>query len=149
MPTCFFATDLHGHVDRYEKLLASVVSEHPAAVLLGGDLLPRSAFSTIQSGQADFVHDYLVPTFARTRDALGVGYPDIFLILGNDDPRREEEGFVAAAADGIWHYIHQQKFLFGAFPDLWPRLCSADSIHAEGLGALRCFPVRPAWLCLS
>jgi Icc-related predicted phosphoesterase len=38
-----------------------------------------------------------------------VDYPDIFLILGNDDPRREEEGFVAAAADGLWHYIHGQK----------------------------------------
>ena len=66
-------------------------------MFLGGDLLPRSAFSAIQSGQADFVHDYLVPTFTRTRDALGVDYPDIFLILGNDDPRCEEEGFVAAA----------------------------------------------------
>jgi uncharacterized protein len=116
LPTCFFATDLHGHVERYEKLLASVVSERPAAVLLGGDLLPRSAFSTIQSEQADFVHDYLVPTFTRTRDALGFDYPDIFLILGNDDPRSEEEAFVAASADGLWHYVHQRKFLFGAFP---------------------------------
>jgi Icc-related predicted phosphoesterase len=43
-------------------------------------------------------------------------YPDIFLILGNDDPRREEEAFIAASADGIWHYIHRQKLLFGAFP---------------------------------
>jgi hypothetical protein len=31
---------------------------------------------------------YLVPTFARTRDALDFNYPDIFLILGNDDPRQ-------------------------------------------------------------
>jgi Icc-related predicted phosphoesterase len=45
-----------------------------------------------------------------------VDYPDIFLILGNDDPRRQEEGFLAAAADGLWHYVHQQKFLFGGFP---------------------------------
>ena len=85
MPTCFFATDLHGRIDRYDKLLASIIRHLPAAVFLGGDLLPRSAFSAIQFGHEDFVHDYLPPTFTRTRDALGAHYPDIFLILGNDD----------------------------------------------------------------
>lgn len=92
LPTCFFATDLHGRTDRYSKLLACIIRSRPAAVFLGGDLLPRSGFSAIQSGQADFVHDYLVPSFTRTRDALGTNYPDIFLILGNDDPRCEEGG---------------------------------------------------------
>ena len=116
MPTCFFATDLHGRTDRYDKLLASVVKDHPAAVFLGGDLLPRSAFSVIRSGQTDFVHDYLLPTFNRTRDAMGLDYPDIFLILGNDDPRREEGAFVAAAVDGLWHYIHGQKHVLEEFP---------------------------------
>ena len=116
MPTCFFATDLHGRRDRYDKLFSSIIRDRPTAVFLGGDLLPRSAFSAIHSTQDDFLDDYLVPTFARTRAALGVDYPDIFLILGNDDPRREEERFVAAAADGLWHYVHQQTFLFGAFP---------------------------------
>lgn len=116
MPTCFFATDLHGQVDRYDTLLASIVTDRPAAVFLGGDLLPRSAFSAIHSEQADFLHDYVVPAFTRARDSLGTDYPDIFLILGNDDPRCEEDGFVAAGANGLWHYVHQQKFLFGAFP---------------------------------
>ena len=116
MPTCFFATDLHGQRDRYHKLFSSIIRDRPSAVFLGGDLLPRSAFSAIQAGQADFVYDYLVPTFTRTRAALGVDYPDIFLILGNDDPRCEEERFVAASADGLWHYIHGRKLLLGDFP---------------------------------
>ena len=116
MPTCFFATDLHGHTDRYDKLLASIVRDRPVAVFLGGDLFPRSTFSAIQSEQANFVRDYLVPTFTRARDSLGLDYPEIFVILGNDDPRCEEKGFVAASADGLWNYVHQQKFLFGAFP---------------------------------
>lgn len=116
MPTCFFATDLHGHADRYDKLLASIVRDRPVAVFLGGDLFPRSTFSAIQSEQANFVRDYLVPTFTRARDSLGLDYPEIFVILGNDDPRCEEKGLVAASADGLWHYVHQQKFLFGAFP---------------------------------
>ena len=94
LPTCFFATDLHGQTDRYDTLLASIIRDRPAAVFLGGDLLPRSAFSAIQSEQADFLYDYLVPAFAKARVSLSVEYPDIFLILGNDDPRCEEEGFV-------------------------------------------------------
>jgi len=116
LPTCLFATDLHGHTDRYDKLLASIIRDCPTAVFLGGDLLPHLALSVIQAGATDFVHDYLVPGFTRTRDTLGVNYPDIFLILGNDDPRCEEDSFVEAAADGLWHYIHGQKLLFGDFP---------------------------------
>ncbi len=116
MPTCFFATDLHGQRDRYDKLFSSIIRDRPTAVFLGGDLLPRSGFSAIQSTQDDFLDDYLVPTFTRTHAALGVDYPDIFLILGNDDPRREEERFVAAAADGIWHYIHGRKLFLRDFP---------------------------------
>jgi uncharacterized protein len=115
LPNCFFATDLHGHVDRYDKLLALITRERPSIVFLGGDLLPHSVFS-IQSARADFVQDYLVPAFARTHAALGMDYPNIFLILGNDDPRSEEQGFVAASSDGLWHYIHQRKVLFAGFP---------------------------------
>ena len=107
-----------GMTDRYDKLLASIIRHRPAAVFLGGDLLPRSAFSAIQFGHEDFVHDYLVPVFTRIRDALGVDYPDIFLILGNDDPRRCEEDFVAAAADGLWHYVHGQKLSWGISPSM-------------------------------
>jgi Icc-related predicted phosphoesterase len=78
-------------------------------------LLPRSALSEIQFGHEDFVRDYLVPAFTRTRDVLGEHYPDIFLILGNDDPRRCEEDFVAAAGNGLWHYVHERKSLLGDF----------------------------------
>ncbi len=115
LPTCFFATDLHGRTDRYDKLLASMVKCLPDALFLGGDLLPRSALSAIQSGQGNFVHDYLVPAFRRTRDALGRHYPDIFLVLGNDDPRRCERDFVAAADDGLWRYVHGRKTFWGNF----------------------------------
>jgi uncharacterized protein len=115
LPTCFFATDLHGRIDQYEKLIASIIRDRPAAVFLGGDLLPRSAFSVLQSRQTDFFGQYLVPTFTRARDALGVHYPEIFVILGNDDPRRCEEYFVTAAANGLWHYVHEHKTLLGDF----------------------------------
>lgn len=118
MPICFFATDLHGQTDRYDKLCMAIMRDRPTAVFLGGDLLPRSMFSSASAGtrHTDFVHDYLVPAFSNVRDALGQDYPGIFLILGNDDPLREEEKFLAAAASGMWHYIHGQKLLCGDFP---------------------------------
>ncbi len=118
MPTCFFATDLHGLTDRYDKLVTSIVRNRPKAVFLGGDLLPRAVFSAtpVHTSHADFVHDYLVPTFRRTRDALGKDYPEVFVILGNDDPRSEEEHFLAAASQGVWHYIHGQKRFLKDFP---------------------------------
>ena len=116
MPACFFATDLHGRIDRYDKLIALIGKDRPAAVFLGGDLLPRFGFSSMQTEPADFVSDYLAPALSRTRDALGSDYPDIFVILGNDDPGHEEERFVEATVDGLWHYIHRRKCLFGNIP---------------------------------
>ena len=115
MPTCFFATDLHGRTDRYDKLLSAIMNERPDAVFLGGDLLPRSGVSAIQSNYADFLQDYLVPVFARARAALGSEYPDVFLILGNDDPRCEEESFIAASAQHLWHYVHERKVILEDF----------------------------------
>lgn len=50
----------------------------------------------MQFRHEDFLHDYLVPAFTRTRNTLGVYYPDIFLILGNDDPVNQAEKGVAA-----------------------------------------------------
>jgi Icc-related predicted phosphoesterase len=115
MPTCLFATDLHGRNERYDKLLRAITDGHPDAVFLGGDLLPH-AWHSVGSGEYhDFVADYLVPSFRRTRDRLGAKYPEIFLILGNDDPRREEEGFLEAAADGLWKYAHAQKVRWQGF----------------------------------
>lgn len=115
--TCFFATDLHGHFDRYEKLLKSIVRDRPEALFLGGDLLPRATLSskTVQREEADFVESYLIPAFIRTRDALGSAHPQIFLILGNDDPRLQEVLFQTASAQGLWHYVHGQKVALGTF----------------------------------
>jgi len=117
LPTCFFATDLHGHVDQYEKLLISIVRERPVALFLGGDLLPGATLysKTVSREEADFVQDDLIPAFTRTRDTLGSAYPQIFLILGNDDPRCEEESFQRASVKGLWHYVHGQKLALGSF----------------------------------
>lgn len=108
MSACFFVTDLHGHCDRYEKLIASITRERPNAVFLGGDILPRSMFSVtpLNPDQPDFLKDFLLPAFTKARQLLGSQYPMIFVILGNDDPRCQEEEF---QAQDLWHYAHGRK----------------------------------------
>jgi Icc-related predicted phosphoesterase len=66
--------------------------------------------------QADFLKDYLLPAFTKARQTLGSEYPVIFLILGNDDPRCEEEQFQARPANELWHYAHGRKFTIANFP---------------------------------
>jgi Icc-related predicted phosphoesterase len=112
---CFFVTDLHGRVERYEKLFAQVAEERPQLLLLGGDLLPRASYYARDSeDHPDFVQDYLAPAFRRLRDALGESYPAVFLILGNDDPRVVEPAFMDSIP-GLWQYLHGRKAAFRNF----------------------------------
>jgi len=112
----FFVSDLHGRIERYEKLYAAVEREKPAAVFLGGDLLPSGFLVTgTAAPDEDFVSGFLAGAFTRLRTVLGAAYPRVFLILGNDDPRREEESLKAAEADGLWTYAHGRRLAFGPY----------------------------------
>ena len=110
----FFATDLHGRFERYEKLFALMEAEHPAAVILGGDLLPRVSYGGM-AGNSDFLTGYLQPAFERVRDRMGEWYPAVFLTLGNDDPKSEEPSFLELANRQLWQYIHGRKVSFAGF----------------------------------
>ena len=115
MTPCFFVSDLHGQIDRYEKLFAAIGEAPPAAVFLGGDLLPSglSALSTLDPAHRDFVNDFLAPGFQRLREGLGRAYPRVFLILGNDDSLAEETGILEGAARGCWEYVHCRSSALG------------------------------------
>ena len=105
---CVFASDLHGRVDRYQKLFAAVAAEHPAAVFLGGDLLPLHS-------SGGFVEDVLAAGFECAREANPSSSPRVFLIPGNDDPRAEEPAFLEAAGRSLWDYAHGRRFELGPF----------------------------------
>lgn len=113
MTSCLFATDLHGHIDRYEKLFALIAARPPCAVFLGGDLLPRASYHVGKND--DFVRDYLHASFERLRRDLGPSYPAVLLILGNDDPKIEEPLFLQAAETGTWQYLHRRSTRIGRF----------------------------------
>lgn len=117
MPTCFFASDLHGDETRYRKLLDAIVRERPAGVFLGGDLLPSGLlhFATPSIRHRDFIGDFLAPGFLGLRDQLGAARPEVFLVPGNDDARVEEAALLDAATRGAWRYAHARRFPFGAY----------------------------------
>jgi len=117
MTNCFFATDLHGRVERYNKLFSHILSEEPEAVFLGGDLLPSGLFSlaTNETVVNDFIKDFLLSEFIRLKKNMGNRYPRIFLILGNDDSKINEKDFIDGQQSGIWDYIHNKKTKFKDF----------------------------------
>jgi uncharacterized protein len=103
MLKCVFVSDLHGKVERYEKLFSLIKKEMPKAVFLGGDLLPHSYWDK------NFVQDYLIPNFHSIKEQLKDNYPRVFLILGNDDARLEEKNILLGMNEKIWEYIHNKS----------------------------------------
>jgi Icc-related predicted phosphoesterase len=115
--TCLFISDLHGHVERYQKLFNTIEQEQPYALFMGGDLLPSGLinFSSAREVYADFIEEVLYKGFTHLQEQLGKNYPHVFLILGNDDGRFEEVTFVSLAAQGLWHYAHNCCLEFDDF----------------------------------
>ena len=109
MSSCLFVSDLHGREERYEKLAAAIARERPGAVFLGGDLLPPVFLGRAHGGEGGFVEEVLAAIFADLRARLGASYPRVFLILGNDDPKTEEELVRKWEVDGLWDYVHGRR----------------------------------------
>lgn len=110
MINCFFVSDLHGSESRYHTLFQEIENIQPAIVFMGGDLFPNQYAS-----EGDFLYDFLAPGFQKLKDKLKDQYPHVLLILGNDDPRIEEEKIKQIQHDKhLWDYIHHRKVtLFG------------------------------------
>jgi Icc-related predicted phosphoesterase len=112
MTRSFFISDLHGKVERYEKLFQAIKSDQPALVFFGGDLLPHSMHRQLVD---DFTEDFLYLNLNLLRQEMGEAYPRIYLILGNDDPRIEERKFAELGETGVWHYLHNRKDSFAGY----------------------------------
>ena len=107
---CLFATDLHGSEQRYRKLVEAIAERRPDLVFLGGDLMPLGMLESASgSVHDDFINDFLAVELQRLKHAIGLAYPQIFAILGNDDARFEEAAVLDVAARGLWHYAHNRR----------------------------------------
>lgn len=100
-----FASDLHGREDRYAKLIDAIGAERPAAVFLGGDLLPHHP--------GGFLLEWLGPRLGELRAALGPAYPRVLAIFGNDDPRAEERSLAALEELGLVEHVHGRRVALG------------------------------------
>jgi Icc-related predicted phosphoesterase len=113
---CLFASDLHGRRDRYRKLLHAIESERPAGVFLGGDLLPHPLAGTRDEPAGDaFVEGVLADGLARLHAGMGESYPQVFLILGNDDGRAFEPTLLELEARGLCLYAHGRRLELQGF----------------------------------
>ncbi len=112
MNQCFFVSDLHGQIHRYEALFSKIKREKPGAIFLGGDLLPSFG----ARGESDFLNDYLSQEFIALKTQLGSDYPRVFFILGNDDGKSQEEDLIRyMEQEKIWEYIHNKSAQFGPY----------------------------------
>jgi Icc-related predicted phosphoesterase len=113
----FFVCDLHGSLTRYQKLFEVLADRCPAALLLGGDILPSHAWRAAKSapGGPDFIERYILRPLRELRERAGRRYPPVFVILGNDDGRYYEESVLRGEAEGLWTYLHGKKAALGRF----------------------------------
>jgi Icc-related predicted phosphoesterase len=113
----FFVTDLHGKIPRWRRLFEAVAREKPTALFIGGDILPPAWGVTGDSeGEGgDFIRDFLAGELLSLRRTLAGAYPRVFLIMGNDDARCQEESILDLAAQGLWDYIHNRRIAFGDY----------------------------------
>lgn len=112
---CFFVTDIHGDKEQYQKLFDLIIAEKPKAVFMGGDLLPSMLLSFKQSTEENFISDYLTVKFRELKKQLNNEYPEIFIILGNDDPLSEEIHLLDSEEESLWKYVHNRKVPFGEY----------------------------------
>jgi len=107
LSTWFFASDLHGSISRYRKLLERVKEEAPDVLLLGGDLLPNNPTEIGDEG-VEFL-PYLYGQLNNLKTHLGLAYPHVYAILGNDDPRSVESDIRMGETQNLWVYMHNRR----------------------------------------
>jgi Icc-related predicted phosphoesterase len=111
MPLCYFISDLHGKQELYQALFRRIREVPPDALFIGGDLLPHGYYHSDHSG--DFISTVLKEGFLQLRRELKSRYPRVFVILGNDDPRINEQRIDALGQEyQLWEYMHNRKVTF-------------------------------------
>jgi Icc-related predicted phosphoesterase len=106
--TWFFVSDLHGRPERYTALFAAVRDERPEAVLIGGDFTPPGLVS-----DGGFVDSLLGRELSLLRAALGLSFPRVLLIFGNDDRRSTLPLVEEIEREGLVEILHQRWVTIG------------------------------------
>jgi Icc-related predicted phosphoesterase len=103
---CIFVSDLHGSIQKFQKLFITIKKEELDGVFIGGDILPNQF--KIKKSLNDFLEENFFLEIKKLKNP-----PTFFVILGNDDPRVYEELFLDAEKRGLIKYIHNKTVNFG------------------------------------
>ncbi|MCK5685492.1 metallophosphoesterase [bacterium] len=111
---CYFVTDLHGKKELFKKLSHEIIQGNPDIVFIGGDILP-SVLHNIGNMHQDFINGFFKPIMEDLNIKMGEAYPEVYLIMGNDDPRDKEIALIDSGSGGLWKYIHMMIEAHGKF----------------------------------
>lgn len=115
MNTCFFVSDLHGKMSRYEALMKMIRKEKPDFVFMGGDLLPHTPHGQLSNGDDAFIHGFLLPKFNALKKKMDCAYPEIFIIPGNDDQKLLFRQMEQGETDELWRNLHNKCIVIGKY----------------------------------
>lgn len=121
-----YTADMHGNAGMYEPLLALARERRADAVIVGGDLLPRSIrLSEGVAAQRAFVEGQLRTLLAQHREGGG---GEVYLLAGNDDWAAAVAALGELERDGLAHPLHNRVYAL------------EGGLHLAGYG---CVPVTP------
>ncbi len=106
---CIFTSDLHGDKRKYRKLFKVVKKEAPDGLFIGGDLLPSSLKADTDGDE--FLKNFFYEEIQEAKDS--VDDLQIFVIMGNDDPRIYEDALEDLEDDDLIKYVHCSTEEFG------------------------------------
>jgi Icc-related predicted phosphoesterase len=114
--TCAYVSDLHGSRQRIESLSDILQRRIPDVLFVGGDILSVAHLTgSDASGAAIVGLDQFADLLSGLRDRLSDSYPQIFMILGNDDTKGPESTVQQGESDGLWIYVHNRKIEFRGY----------------------------------
>lgn len=104
-----YTSDLHGNRVLYERLFKRAEESDIGGVALGGDLCPRGGKSLPEwiAFQRSFLADYLISLITEFR--LKFPSKQVYVMMGNDDFRKNQDIFQDAEQKGIVFYIHKKS----------------------------------------
>ncbi|MBI4176535.1 MAG: metallophosphoesterase [Candidatus Aenigmarchaeota archaeon] len=110
--TILYATDVHGDLDFYRKLLETAAKKKVKAVVIGGDILPTSLLVFDASEQRLYLEYEMLPLFAGFRKKhKGI---DIYIMMGNDDFIVNMDVLKAAEKKGVLKVMHNRVHKVGS-----------------------------------
>jgi len=107
-----YAADLHGNLSFYKKLLAISVRKKADAIVVGGDLLPKTGeYANLVNEQRQFILNELRPSLLAFRDNNPAA--NVLLMMGNDDFSVHMPLLEEMEAAGLLKLLHMRVHRLG------------------------------------